>query len=114
MTRPPRLCICGKIVPHSTLCQCQRVATRARNARHDARRPSPRDRGYDHEWRKARIAYLDLHPHCAMLGCGKPARVVDHRIPHRGDDRLFWDRTNWQSLCTPCHSRVKQRQERVL
>ncbi|MHA6731654.1 hypothetical protein [Devosia sp. A369] len=21
--------------------------------------------------------------------------VVDHIVPHRGDQRLFWDRANW-------------------
>ncbi|MEO4040348.1 HNH endonuclease signature motif containing protein [Hoeflea sp. CAU 1731] len=43
--------------------------------------------------------------------CGKPAKVVDHIIPHKGDRKLFWDRSNWQPLCTPCHSSKKQRQE---
>jgi hypothetical protein len=32
-----------------------------------------------------------------------PARVVDHVVPHRGDTRLFWDESNWQALCKPCH-----------
>ncbi|MDR5009433.1 HNH endonuclease [Agrobacterium fabacearum] len=43
--------------------------------------------------------------------CGNLSTVVDHVIPHRGDKRLFWFRGNWQSLCTPCHSSTKQRQE---
>jgi 5-methylcytosine-specific restriction protein A len=63
-----------------------------------------------HEWRKARTEFLTTRPYCRM--CGSNANVVDHIIPHRGNDRLFWDRTNWQPLCTPCHNRVKQRQER--
>jgi 5-methylcytosine-specific restriction protein A len=29
--------------------------------------------------------------------------VVDHRVPHRGDDHLFWDRSNWQAMSKPCH-----------
>lgn len=33
------------------------------------------------------------------------ATVVDHVRPHRGDRRLFWDRTNWQALCAPCHNK---------
>jgi 5-methylcytosine-specific restriction protein A len=32
------------------------------------------------------------------------ATDVDHIKPHKGDMTLFWDRTNWQSLCGPCHS----------
>jgi 5-methylcytosine-specific restriction endonuclease McrA len=34
--------------------------------------------------------------------------VVDHIQPHRGDQRLFWDRRNWQPLCRTCHSGHKQ------
>ncbi|QMV26846.1 hypothetical protein GRI33_07920 [Brucella sp. BO3] len=60
-------------------------------------------------WRKARKEYLTLHPYCAM--CGKPATVVDHITPHRGNQQLFWWRGNWQALCKPCHDRHKQRQE---
>ncbi|TIX74642.1 MAG: HNH endonuclease, partial [Mesorhizobium sp.] len=40
------------------------------------------------------------------------ANVVDHVKPHRGDMRLFWSRSNWQPLCTPCHSSIKQSRER--
>ncbi|MDE4173662.1 HNH endonuclease [Phaeobacter sp. PT47_59] len=43
--------------------------------------------------------------------CGAPATVVDHIKAHRGDERLFWGRTNWQPLCASCHNRHKQRQE---
>jgi len=44
--------------------------------------------------------------------CGAPATVVDHRIPHRGDKRLFWDRNNWEPLCASCHSGHKQAREK--
>lgn len=33
-----------------------------------------------------------------------PATVVDHAAPHRGDRALFWDTSNWQSLCAHCHN----------
>jgi len=33
------------------------------------------------------------------------AGVVDHIVPHKGDADLFWQRTNWQPLCKPCHDR---------
>ena len=32
------------------------------------------------------------------------ATVVDHVIPHKGDKALFWDTSNWQAMCAPCHS----------
>jgi 5-methylcytosine-specific restriction endonuclease McrA len=101
---------CGRTVKPGTVCPCQIANDRARKARHDARRPSARERGYTSAWDKARAAFLEAHPTCAT--CGTPAAVVDHRIPHRGNHTLFWDRTNWQPLCTPCHSRAKQRLER--
>jgi len=31
------------------------------------------------------------------------ATLVDHVVPHRGDQRLFWLVANWQALCTACH-----------
>ncbi|WP_274631209.1 HNH endonuclease [Arvimicrobium flavum] len=37
--------------------------------------------------------------------------VVDHIFPHRGDEALFWDRSNWQPLCHDDHDIVKQREE---
>lgn len=111
MPRPPHLCGCGRIVPHGKRCTCQINATRARNKRHDARRPNARARGYTRTWEAARAEYLTQHPFCAM--CHQPANVVDHIKPHRGDTSIFWDRTNWQALCTPCHNRHKQREERI-
>ena len=111
MPRPPHVCQCGRVVAHGTRCACQIASTRARNARHDANRPTAAQRGYNHDWRKARAAFLALHPFCAC--CHAPATVVDHIKPHRGDDALFWNRLNWQPLCAPCHNRKKQREERA-
>ncbi|MPQ68322.1 MULTISPECIES: HNH endonuclease [unclassified Pseudomonas] len=71
-------------------------------------------RGYNHAWRKARLEHLQAHPLCAYCereGRVTAANVVDHSTPHRGDMALFWDRSLWVSLCTPCHSSVKQREE---
>jgi 5-methylcytosine-specific restriction endonuclease McrA len=39
------------------------------------------------------------------------ATVVDHIVPHKGDQALFWDHANWQSLCKRCHDSLKQKQE---
>lgn len=63
-------------------------------------------RGYNREWQKARKVYLAAHPLCVM--CQKEGRyikatVVDHIIPHRGNQRLFWDQNNWQALCKRHH-----------
>lgn len=111
MPAPPRACACGRLVASGARCPCQIASTRARNARHDANRPTAAQRGYNHEWRKARAAFLALHPSCAC--CFAPATVVDHIIPHRGDDALFWNRQNWQALCESCHNGQKQRKDRA-
>lgn len=49
---------------------------------------------------------------CEREGRITAAKVVDHIIPHKGDQTLFWDKANWQSLCAPHHNRDKQREER--
>jgi 5-methylcytosine-specific restriction endonuclease McrA len=77
-------------------------------------RGSARERGYTYRWEKARLFFLREHPLCRMcLGQGKvtEATVVDHIIPHRGDQTLFWDRANWQPLCKPNHDSAKQAEE---
>jgi len=82
---------------------------------YDKTRGSSAKRGYNSRWERARATFLRQHPLCAMhlkLGRYVQATVVDHITPHRGDQALFWDRSNWQSLCTTCHSSHKQRQER--
>lgn len=71
-------------------------------------------RGYNSRWSKARKAYLSEHPLCAeCLRRGKytEATVVDHIKPHRGNQELFWDKSNWQSLCKPCHDRKTGRED---
>lgn len=93
-------------------------------------------RGYGYAWQKARAGHLRSHPlceyclrdpayaairgmapssailRCAELGLAAPmASVVDHIEPHRGDQVLFWNKVNWQSLCRTHHSADKQREE---
>lgn len=102
----PRLCTCGRIVPAGKRCEC----AIKRKADYDKRRPTASARGYDDKWREARSLYLKAHPRCVR--CGGHAVVVDHIKPHRGNMSLFWDRNNWQAMCTSCHSRWKQREER--
>ena len=72
------------------------------------------DRGYGHKWRKARERFLSAHPLCVMCqaaGRVTVATVVDHIEPHRGDQVKFWDESNWQALCKPCHDGAKAREE---
>lgn len=105
--RAAKICSCGRRVAYAERCVCQRM----RKAEADKRRPNAAQRGYDGTWQKARAYYLNKHPRCAM--CDAAAHVVDHRIPHRGDMKLFWDKSNWQALCSHCHNSRKQRLERA-
>ena len=78
------------------------------------------------KWRKLATAFLQYHPFCVLcLAYGQVNRgaednasarqsnlIVDHIVPHRGDSDLFWDQSNWQTLCRlPCHDSDKRRIE---
>ncbi|MBJ7887986.1 HNH endonuclease signature motif containing protein [Bacillus licheniformis] len=81
---------------------------------YDQYRESAARRGYDSKWRKARQGYLSKHPFCVSCmkeGRRVPATVVDHITPHKGDKKLFWDSSNWQPLCAPCHSRKTAKED---
>lgn len=86
--------------------------------------------GYDHRWDKARLSFLAENPLCkkcqdaGIINDGrykldgslqtnprKRSPVVDHIIPHKGDMTLFWDRSNWQTLCSDHHDRKTREDE---
>ena len=48
---------------------------------------------------------------CDAEGLVTPSTTVDHIVPHKGDRTLFWDRTNWQALCKPCHDSKTARED---
>lgn len=63
---------------------------------------------YTSKWQKASKAFLKAHSlceRCKANGIYTRATVVDHIRPHKGNRELFWDRSNWQSLCKQCHDR---------
>lgn len=56
-------------------------------------------------YQRARAAFLAANPLCAE--CGRHGRTVgadelDHIVPIE-DGGEFWDESNWQGLCRPCH-----------
>jgi 5-methylcytosine-specific restriction enzyme A len=87
-----------------------------------AKRKSP----YSWKWQNYRIKFLREWPYRVVDGTGDHAAcedhrkrgmavraiVVDHKIPHRGDETLFWDPKNHQPLCKTCHDSAKQREEK--
>lgn len=73
-------------------------------------KPSP----YNYRWQQQRLRFIKENPFCVMClprGLYVAATVVDHIIPHEGNDKLMWDQKNWQSLCATCHSSTKQSKE---
>lgn len=71
-------------------------------------RPSAAKRGYGPRWKKVRILQLTQEPLCCICiddGRTVQATVVDHIVPHKGDQALMWDGNNHQSLCKSCHDR---------
>lgn len=58
-------------------------------------------------WRRLRLAVLQAEPFCRTCrAAGRRSLTVDidHIRKHAGDRRLFWDRSNLQGLCKPCHT----------
>lgn len=71
-------------------------------------RGSSCQRGYNYQWQQYRAAFLQAHPlcvYCQRKGKYTEATVVDHIRPHRGNQELFDDASNHQSLCKLCHDR---------
>lgn len=65
-------------------------------------------------WQRLRAAHLSTEPccrYCDRMGHVTPATVVDHVVPVRKARDRALDPTNLQSLCAPCHSGAKQREE---
>lgn len=91
---------CPELIPYGTK-YCEK-----HKPMHPEEVRSAGSRGYGRAWQKASKAFLSAHPLCARCmaeGRYRKATVVDHIVPHRGDELLFWDRGNWQALCKKCH-----------
>lgn len=99
---------CGRLVDSGSRCADHKTVD-ARQ--YDKQRGSSAQRGYGYRWQKASAAFILAHPLCQCDECKegalrvRPSEVTDHRIPHRGDMRLFWDSSNWQAMAKECHDR---------
>lgn len=66
-------------------------------------------------WQRLRAHHLAINPLCVMCrreGRTTMATVADHRTPHKGDLRLFFDPLNLDGLCQEHHSADKQQIEK--
>ena len=74
----------------------------------DRHRGNSTERGYGARWQRYRLQFLMRHPLCVECmsdGIVRPATVVDHIQDHKGDQELFWNQGNHQSLCKRHHDR---------
>lgn len=102
---------CPELVLEGSRCSAHQ---RDQDREQDSRRGSSAQRGYGAAWQRARRRYLRGHPlcvDCEKAGQITEATVVDHIIPHRGDQGLFWDEDNWQPLCKAHHDQKTGRGE---
>lgn len=60
-------------------------------------------------WTRYRHYFLSSHGYCVhchiATGAVLPAKIVDHIKPWSLFPSLFWEETNHQTLCHPCHTR---------
>ena len=81
------------------------------NKDYDLKRGSAYKRGYDRNWQRLRIMYLNQNPLCSTPGCNQPATDVHHVIPLRsGGDNSF---DNLKALCHSCHSKETAKEKRA-
>ncbi|CBL18616.1 AAA family ATPase [Ruminococcus sp. SR1/5] len=92
---------CAALIPHGQM-YCEK-----HKPLHTKDRAHASERGYGAKWQRERKKFLESNPFCVKCyeeGHITMATVVDHIIPHRGDQKLFWDRSNWQPLCEHHHN----------
>lgn len=70
-------------------------------------------------WKMERRRFLNAHPLCECEECIKgnsttAATMVDHRIPHEGNLKLFWDKYNWQAMSLEHHNIKTGREKKTL
>lgn len=86
--------------------------TKRRWQAQDERRGTAHARGYDAQWRKLRLWFLQRNPLCADCrkhGYVTAAYEVHHIVPIAQAPERRLDPDNLASLCKPCHSRISLR-----
>ena len=92
---------CAAPIPHGQMYCEEHKPLHTKDRAHAA------ERGYGAKWQRERRKFLESNPFCVKCyeeGHITMATVVDHIVPHRGDQKLFWDRGNWQPLCEHHHN----------
>lgn len=57
-------------------------------------------------WRKLRLKILERDNYCCIkCGRSEDRMAVDHIQPHNGNEELFYNESNLQTLCPQCHAK---------
>lgn len=100
---------CARLVPYGSKYCEEHAPLHTRDVK------TTQEKGYGTRWQKESRAFLRANPlcvRCQQEGRYVKATVVDHIVPHRGDQQLFWDRSNWQPLCKKCHDHKTMTEDR--
>lgn len=126
--RPCRNLVCPKTTRNpSGYCEiCEPDALLKAKIEEQARdraRGTAAERGYGPRWQRERLEFMrdtTLRQGLREYPCCEEhlkhdrivrATCVDHIKPHKGDERLMWDRKNWQCLCKDCHDRKTAKED---
>lgn len=72
-------------------------------------------------WRVERIEYITENPECELCKQegrrGIPSTILDHikniaSLPEDKREQMFWDRSNWQAICTRHHNQKSGKERR--
>jgi len=108
-----RTCRCGGRIRVDECDRCGPV-------RVEEHRGTSTERGYNSRWNREAERYKQLHPMCVCCEAqgiatglrGRTGILVDHIVPKSLAPELFWDRSNWQTLCHHCDQTIKKPLER--
>jgi len=76
---------------------------------HKPKRPSARAQGYDSRWDGYSKAFLRDNPFCCdpfgrHRGQVIRATVTGHKVAHKGNTQMLWDKSNHYPLCSGCNA----------
>jgi 5-methylcytosine-specific restriction endonuclease McrA len=66
----------------------------------------------DTKWSEYSVKFLSVNSRC--YACGERARVTDHIVSAKGDEKLFWDITNLIPLCKRDHDTITAKFDRAV
>jgi 5-methylcytosine-specific restriction protein A len=118
MNKPARMCnragCPGLVTEAAGVRTCSVCGVQGRRGRRtETPPPAWHGRLYGREWRERKARFLAKNALCvtclAESGRTVAAYAVDHIVPHKGNEKLFWDETNWQPLCEFHHNQKTAR-----